>query len=107
MRKFLLALLCTAGITGLALASEVTLVKYDKDKKELTVKEESGEKTYKLTEKAKFTFTDQDGKETVGDFAAAEKMLKNEKAAGRAKLDIAVEKDTITAVKFKGRKKKV
>lgn len=106
MRKFLTALLCIVGLSGLALATEVTLVKYDKDKKEVTVKEESGEKTYKLTEKTRFTFADQDGKETAGDFAAAEKTLKNEKAAGRAKLDITTEKDAITAMKIKSRKKK-
>jgi hypothetical protein len=106
MRMFLAALFCTAGLTGLALATEVTLVKYDKDKKEVTVKDESGEKTYKVSEATKFTFTDQDGKETTGNFAAAEKTLRNEKAAGRAKLDITTEKDAITAMKFKGRKKK-
>ena len=105
MRKYLTALLCTAGFAGLAPATEVTLVKYDKDKKEVTVKVEGGEKTYKVSECTKFTFTDQDGKETTGNFAAAEKTLKNEKAAGRAKLDIATEKDAITAMKFKGRKK--
>ena len=107
MRKFLVAVLFTAGLAGLALAGEVTLVKYDKDKKEVTVTAESVEKVYKLTEKTKFTFTDQDGKETVGDLAAAEKTLKNEKAVGKAKFDITVDKDTITAVKFKGRKKKI
>ena len=106
MRKFLTALLCTAGHAGLAQATEVTLVKYDKDKKEVTVKEEGGEKTYKVSEATRFTFTDQDGKETTGNFAAAEKTLKNEKAAGRAKLDITTMKDAITAMKFKGRKKK-
>jgi len=106
MRKFLTTLLCTAVLGGLALATEVTLVKYDKDKKEVTVKEEGGEKTYKVTEATKFTFTDETGKETTGNFAAAEKTLKNEKAAGRAKLDITTEKDAITAMKFKGRKKK-
>ena len=105
MRKFLAAVLFAAGLAGLAVAGEVTLVKYDKDKKEVTVKEDAGEKVYKLSEKAKFTFTDQDGKEMAGDLAAAEKTLKNAKAAGRAKFDITVEQDTITAVKFKGRKK--
>ena len=107
MRKFLTALLFAMGLAGLALAGEVTLVKYDKDKKEVTVKEEAGDKVYKLSGKATFTFTDQDGKEMPGDLAAAEKTLKNEKAVGKAKFDITVEQDTITAVKFKGRKKKI
>ena len=108
MRKFLAAVLFTAGLAGLALAGEVTLVKYDKDKKEVTVKDGADEKTYKLSEKTKFTFTDQDGKEMAGDLAAAEKTLKNEKAAGRTKFDITVDKDAVTVatVKFKGKKKK-
>jgi hypothetical protein len=106
MRKFFFALLGTSLLAGLALAGEVTLVKYDAAKKEVTVKDDGGEKVYKLTDKTKFTMTDQDGRESAGDLAAAEKILKNDRAAGRAKFDITADKDAITAVKFKGRKKK-
>jgi hypothetical protein len=106
MRKFLFALLGLALLTGVALAGEVTLVKYDKEKKEVTVKDGDADKVYKLSEKTKFTVTDQDGKETASNLAAAEKILGNEKAVGRAKFDITADKDTLTAVKFKGRKKK-
>ena len=106
MPRLFLTLLCTACMAGLALAAEVTLVKYDKNKKELTVMEGDKEATYKLTDKTKYTFTNQEGKETAGDFAAAEKMLTFEKAAGRMKLDVTTEKEVVTAVKFKGRNKK-
>lgn len=106
MRKFLIALLLSACTAGLSLAAEVTLVKYDKEKKEVTVKEESGEKTYKLTDKTKYAFTDADGKETTANFAAAEKMLTNEKAPGRTKFDLTADKDAVTAIKLKSRKKK-
>jgi hypothetical protein len=106
MRTFVLTLTCTAALTGLALAGEVTLVKYDPKARELTVKDGEAEKTYKVTDKTKFTFVDQDGAEKSGDLAAAEKTLKNEKAAGRAKFDITTDNGTVTAVRFKGRNRK-
>ena len=39
MRKFFFTFVCAAGLTGVALAAEVTLVKYDAKTKEVTVKE--------------------------------------------------------------------
>lgn len=106
MRKFLLALLGTSALAGLATAAEVTLVKYDKDKKELTVKEDGGDRVYKVTEKTKYSFAFQDGKEASSNSTVAEKLLASDKAAGKAKLDITTDKDTVTAVKIKSTKKK-
>lgn len=106
MRKFLLALLGSTALAGLAAAGEVTLVKYDKDKKELTVKEDGGDKIYKVTEKTKYSFAFQDGKETTSTATVAEKLLASDKAAGKAKLDITTDNNTVTAVKIKSTKKK-
>jgi hypothetical protein len=105
VRKFLSAALLLAT-ANLAVAVEVTLVKYDKEKKELTVKEGDEQKVYKLTDKTKTVAVDADGKEMTLDKAAVDKVLGNEKAAGRTKFDITVEKDTITVVKMKGGRKK-
>lgn len=106
VRKFLSAALLLAATAGLAVAVEVTLVKYDKEKKELTVKEGDEQKVYKLTDKTKTVAVDADGKEMTLDKAAVDKVLGNEKAVGRTKFDITVEKDTITVVKMKGGRKK-
>ena len=53
MRKLLCALATVAFMAGLVVAAEVTVVKYDKDKNEITVKEGEKEATYKLTDKVK------------------------------------------------------
>jgi hypothetical protein len=104
MRKLLLAVVCLCFITGLALAAEVTVVKYDKDAKKLTVKEGDAEKTYKITDKTKVSVTGKDGTAKEGKFENLEKMLTSDKAAGR-KLDITTSGDEITEVKMKGGKK--
>src|SRR5262245_16938027 len=62
MRKLLLAVAALFFMAGLVVAAEVTLVKYDKDKKEITVKDDKDkESTYKITDKTKFTLTTKDG----------------------------------------------
>ena len=58
MRKLLMTLACMLLMAGLVVAAEVTLVKYDREKKEVTVKEGDVEKTYRLTDKTK-VFVDQ------------------------------------------------
>src|SRR3954468_17709118 len=59
MRKLLLAVVCLMFITGLAVATDVVVVKLDG--KNLTVKEGDKEKTYKLTDKTKVTIVGKDG----------------------------------------------
>ena len=106
MRKLLSAFLAMVFMAGLVVAAEVTLVKFDKDKKEVTVKDADGkEATYKVTDKTKFSSKGKGGdKELSYDDAA--KRLGNEKAAGKAKMDITADKDTLTEVKFSGGKGK-
>ena len=106
MRKLLLSLACLLFMAGLVIAAEVTLVKYDTDKKEVTVKEGDAEKTYKLTEKTKITVTDKDGNVKEATLDAAIKALSSEKAKGKLKFDITTDKEDITEMKLKAKKGK-
>ena len=54
MRKFLLAALALFVSVGLTLAANVTFLGYDKEKKELKVKDGDAEKTYKVSDATKF-----------------------------------------------------
>jgi hypothetical protein len=105
MRKLLLAIAALFFMAGLVVAAEVTLVKFDKDKKELTVKDGDKEKTYKLTDKTKYNTTDKDGNSKESTYEAAEKRLSGEKAVGR-KFDIATDGDKITELKWRAGKGK-
>jgi hypothetical protein len=103
MRKMLMALLAMFLMAGLVVAVEVTLVSFDKDKKELKVKEGDDEKTYKIDDKTKFITTDKDGNAKDSDLAAFEKRADKSK---NKKYDITVKDGTVTEVKWKGGKGK-
>lgn len=107
MRKCILAIGCFFIMAGVAWGAEVTLKSYNKDKKEVTVTDKDGkDATYKITDKTKIVFTDKDGNAKEGTLDAVEKILSNEKAAGRAKFDLTADKDAVTELKFKTRKGK-
>lgn len=109
MRKFALASVALVLSVGLVLAAEVTFVKYDKEKKELTVKEKDDEMTYKITDDTKFFTTVKGEKkdmETEKALKQLEKMEDDGKAKGKAKMEIKVEKKKLTEVEFKRGKKK-
>jgi hypothetical protein len=93
------------GMASLVVAAEVTLVKYDPDKKEITFKDGDKEVTSKLAEKVKINVVDKDGNASEGKFEDFEKSLKNPKAAGKLKMELTVDKDMITEVKYKKRGK--
>ncbi len=103
MRKVMLALSVLFLTVGLALAAPGRLVKYDEDKKEMTVK--SGkkgsevEKTYKVTAKTKFT----DGDKEITMDEAVKKMTAKK---GGKYIDVTADGDNATAVKFVAQKKK-
>ena len=106
MRKLLMAVLCVVFMAGIVVAADVTLVKFDAKTKEVTVKDGDGkEATYKVTDKTKFS-AKQKGEAKELSYEDAAKRLGNEKLAGKAKLDITVDKDTVTEVKFAGGKGK-
>jgi hypothetical protein len=101
MRKLLSAFLCVVFMAGVVVAAEVTLVKYDAKTKEVTVKDGDGkEATYKLTDKTKYVVTTKDGAKDV-EYKDIEKGLTSDKSAGKMKMDITTDKDTITEVKVK------
>jgi hypothetical protein len=105
MRKLLSAFLCVVFMAGIVVAAEVTLVKFDAKTKEITVKDADGkEATYKITDKTKFsTVTKDETKE--GKYEDFEKRLSSDKAAGKMKMDLTTDKDTVTEFKVKGGKK--
>jgi hypothetical protein len=93
-------------MAGLVVAAEVTLVKFDKDKKELTVKDDKDkEKTYKITDKTKISTVGKDGQAKEATLAEVEGRLTGEKAPGR-KLEITADGDKLTELKVRGRGKK-
>jgi hypothetical protein len=106
MRKVLLSIAALFFMAGLVVAAEVTLVKFDKDKKEITVKDGDKEKTYKVSDKTKFSATDKDGNAKEATYEQAEKRLSNEKAWGKMKLDLTADGDKATEIKYKGGKGK-
>jgi hypothetical protein len=100
MRKFVLAALALVLSLGLTLAGEVAFVKYDADKKALTVTEDDQTETFTITDDTKVKRGDKDGK--------LENVLKYfaEKAKEGDKFEISVDKDkkTVTEIKLPGKK---
>jgi len=102
MRKVMLALTALLLTVGLTLAAPVRLVKFDEDKKVVTVKEgKKGEeeKTYKLTDKTKFFDEDKEIK-----MEDAIKKMSGEKAVKG--FELKADGDTATEIKFVAKKKK-
>jgi hypothetical protein len=107
MRKLLPALCCLFAMAGAALAGEVTLLKFDKSAKQITVKEGGGEKTYKVTDRTKFVAVDKKSGESISlTYEDAAKGLGNPKAAGKLKFDLTAKGDEVVEAKLPGRKKK-
>ena len=105
MRKVLMAMACTLVMSGIVVAAEVTLLKYDPEKKAVTVKEGDAEKTYTLTDKTK-VFVIRDGKAEDATVDTAIKVLGNNRAKGKLKFDLTADKDTIAEMKLRPRKGK-
>jgi hypothetical protein len=105
MRKLLLSLVSLLMMTGFLVAAEVTLLKFDKETKEVTVKEGDEQKTYKITDKTKFSAVDPSGNAKELTYDDALKGLGNLKAVGRLKFNITVKDGEILEAKMKARKK--
>jgi len=100
MRKLLLTAFAVLASATLSLAGEVTFVSYDKDKKELKVKEGADEKVYTVTDKTVFKNGDKDiKKQETG-------VTRLEKLKAKAKFEITAEKETATEIKFAAKKDK-
>ncbi|HXD84885.1 MAG TPA: hypothetical protein VN641_00215 [Urbifossiella sp.] len=108
MRKLLLSLVCMAFMAGIVIAAEsYTFISYDKDKKEVTLKDKGGkEVTAKLTDDTKVYSVDKDGNKKEGKLSGLEKRLSSPKASGKMKLEATIVDHKITEVITKGGKKK-
>ena len=106
MRKFLLALASMLLITGLVAAAEVTLLKFDKETKEVTVKEGDAEKVYRITDATKFFGVDPDGNARAMTYDDAVKGLGSPKSEGALKFNVTVKDDEIVEAKFRAKKLK-
>jgi hypothetical protein len=104
MRKLLLALGCLLLVSGRAAAVEVTLVSFDKEQKEVTVKEGGAQKVYKITDATKFYGVDPEGKSREMTYDDAVKGLGNDKSQGRLKFDVTAKDDELVEAKFKAKK---
>lgn len=101
MRKLLLSLCCMLFMTGILVAAEYTLTKYDKDTKTATLKDKDGkEVTAKLTDKTKVNVTDKDGNKSEGKVEDVEKRWGGDKAPG-SKVDVKVDGGNITEINIK------
>jgi hypothetical protein len=101
MRKLLLSVGVFLFMAGLALATEVTLVKFDKEKKEMTVKDGDEQKTYKVTDKSKFSVVDKNGNAKDLTYDDALKGLGNPKSEGKLKFDLTVKDGEVVEAKMK------
>ena len=99
MRKLIVSALCLFVSAGLLLAAPVIFVSFDKEKKELKVKDGDKEMTYKLNDKTTFKAGDKDLDSEKG-----MEMFANLKE-GKSKLEVTGEKDVATEVKFMKKKK--
>ncbi len=107
MRKLLPALCCLLGMAGAALAGDVTLLKFDREAKKITVTEGAAEKTYKLTTKTRFLAVDRKSGESIMlSFEDAAKGLGSPKARGKLKFHLTTNGDEVVEAKFPGRRKK-
>ncbi len=109
MRKFALAGLALVLSVGLTLAAEVTFLSYDKEKKELKVKDGDDEKTYEVTTGTKFKQTGKDGDKDIPNeegLKSLEKLEEGGKAKGKYKMDVEVDGKKVKEIKTKARGKK-
>jgi hypothetical protein len=91
---------------GLLAAAEVTLLKFDKETKEVTVKEGPAEKVYKITDATKFFGVDPDGNSKEMTYDDAVKGLSSPKSEGALKFNVTVQNDAIVEAKLPAKKRK-
>lgn len=105
MRKVVLVLCSLFLATRLVSGGEVTLVKFDKDKKEVTVREGTEQKVYKITASTKFTSVDKSGAPRALTYDDVLKGLGNPKAEGKLKFDLTTKDGAVVEAKMPGKKK--
>lgn len=110
MRKFALASLALFLSVGITVAAQVVFLGYDKEKKELKVKDGDDEKTYMVTDKTVFKMVAKGEEKELDNekgIKALEKMDDNEKQKGKLKMDIELDGKKVKELKMKmpGKKK--
>jgi hypothetical protein len=100
MRTFVLAVFALALSVGASLAAPVTFLAYDKEKKELKVKDGDKEKTYRITDKTAFKNGDKDIKKQENALGRLEKAK-----ADKLKFELTATGDEATEIKFAAAKK--
>ena len=106
MRKPVLAIACVLFLSGLAAGVEVTLLKFDKDAKEVTVKEGAAQTVYKITDATKFVAADAAGNTRPMTYDDAVKGLGSAKAEGALKFHITAKDGELVEAKFPAKKLK-
>ena len=106
MRKLVLASVCLLAMSGLAAAVEVTLLKFDKDTKEVTVKEGDAKTVYRITDATKFVAVDKDGNARAMTYDDAVKGLGSAKAEGALKFNVTVKGSELVEAKLPAKKLK-
>jgi len=107
MRKFALAAVSLILSVGVMLAADVVFMKYDKEKKELTVKDKDDkETTYKIDDKVKFKVGEKDLANDKAMTRLEKTEMNSEKTKGKAKMKITVEDKELKEVVFPEQKKK-
>ncbi|MBN9122136.1 MAG: hypothetical protein J0I06_23845 [Planctomycetes bacterium] len=106
MRKLLFALCGFVLMSGLAAAAEVTLVNFDKELKEVTVKEGDEQKVYRVTDATKFYGVDPEGKAREMTYDDAVKGLGSDKSKNRLKFNVTVKGEEIVEARFAAKKRK-
>lgn len=107
LRKFALATVALICSVGLTLAADVVFIKYDKEKKELTVKDKDDkETTYKIDDKVKFKVGEKDLTNEKALTRLEKAETNSEKTKGKSKMKITVEGSELKEVQFPEQKKK-
>jgi opacity protein-like surface antigen len=106
MPRVPLALVGVFLMSAAAAAAEVTLIEFDRNQKQVTVKEGDAQRVYRLTDTTKYYGVDEDGEAREMTFEDAVKGLGSDKAKGVLKFDLTATEDEVTEARFKARKRK-
>jgi hypothetical protein len=106
MRKLVTTLAMVLFMAGLVVAAEVTVVKYDKDKMEVTVKDGDKEVTAKIDDKTKVTVVDKDGNKSEGKLENLTRRLENIDKSKNKKMDMTIKDGVVTEATVRGGKGK-
>ena len=106
MRKLLLTFGCSLLMGGLVAAAEVTLITFDHDKKEVTVKDGNAEHVYRITDATKFVGVDIAGNSRAMSYDDAVKGLSNSKSEGKLTFNVTVKDGEIVEARMRAKKLK-